>query len=207
MPDLGEGLEEGRIVEWLVAPGDTVELNQPFVEVETAKAAVEIPSPFAGTIVALHGTVGEDVPVGDPLATFEVDAAAPSQYTDIGASCPSRDAPVRKLAKELGVDLEHAGRESGTQGRITEGDVRGRWWAADRCADAADHRGQPGAAGGDPAGDDVPDGGLHISAGVPGRGRSCRRCPWWSRRSLVPPTTTRCSRRSGVGINLSCAPT
>ena len=75
MPDLGEGLEEGRIVEWLVAEGDTVELNQPFVEVETAKAAVEIPSPFAGTVVALHGTVGEDVPVGDPLATFEVEGS------------------------------------------------------------------------------------------------------------------------------------
>ena len=72
MPDLGEGLEEGKIVGWLVAEGDSVELNQPFVEVETAKAAVEIPSPFTGTVVALHGTVGEDVPVGDPLATFDV---------------------------------------------------------------------------------------------------------------------------------------
>ena len=48
MPDLGEGLEEGEIVAWLVAEGDAVELNQPLVEVETAKAAVEIPSPFAG---------------------------------------------------------------------------------------------------------------------------------------------------------------
>ena len=48
MPDLGEGLEEGEIVSWLVAEGDEVELNQPIVEVETAKATVEIPSPFAG---------------------------------------------------------------------------------------------------------------------------------------------------------------
>ncbi|MGH2629168.1 MAG: biotin/lipoyl-containing protein, partial [Actinomycetota bacterium] len=56
MPDLGEGLEEGEIVEWLVAEGDEVALNQPLVEVETAKATVEIPSPFGGVIDALHGS-------------------------------------------------------------------------------------------------------------------------------------------------------
>ena len=60
MPDLGEGLEEGRIVEWLVGEGDRVALNQPLVEVETAKAAVEIPSPFAGQIVTLHGSGDAD---------------------------------------------------------------------------------------------------------------------------------------------------
>jgi len=76
MPDLGEGLEEGRIVEWLIGEGDDVALNQPLVEVETAKAAVEIPSPFAGTIVALHGSVDVEVAVGAPLVTFEVDGAA-----------------------------------------------------------------------------------------------------------------------------------
>ena len=72
MPDLGEGLEEGEIVEWLVAAGQTVALNQPLVEVETAKATVEIPSPFAGIVVSVHGEVGEAVPVGDVLVTFEV---------------------------------------------------------------------------------------------------------------------------------------
>ena len=76
MPDLGEGLEEGTIVEWLVAEGDTVELNQPFVEVETAKAAVEIPSPFAGRIVASARERRRGVPVGDPLVTFEVEGPA-----------------------------------------------------------------------------------------------------------------------------------
>ena len=120
MPDLGEGLEEGKIVEWLVAPGDTVELNQPFVEVETAKAAVEIPSPFAGTIVALHGTVGEDVPVGDPLATFEVSGSG-SATEDRPA--PRATPPVRKLAKELDVDLA-AIEGSGPSGRVTDEDVR-----------------------------------------------------------------------------------
>ena len=48
LPDLGEGLTEGEILKWLVAPGERVKLNQPIVEVETAKAAVEIPSPYAG---------------------------------------------------------------------------------------------------------------------------------------------------------------
>jgi len=117
MPDLGEGLEEGTIVEWLVAPGDAVDLNQPFVEVETAKAAVEIPAPFAGTIVALHGTVGEDVAVGDPLATFEVERSGTDHPT------PRATPPVRKLAKELAVDLTTVV-GSGPEGRITEGDVR-----------------------------------------------------------------------------------
>ena len=53
MPDLGEGLEEGEIVAWLVAAGDQVTLNQPLVEVETAKATVEIPSPFAGQVTGV----------------------------------------------------------------------------------------------------------------------------------------------------------
>jgi 2-oxoisovalerate dehydrogenase E2 component (dihydrolipoyl transacylase) len=115
MPDLGEGLEEGKIVEWLVAEGDTVALNQPFVEVETAKAAVEIPSPFTGRVVALHGAVGDDVAVGAPLVTFEV-----SGSTGPG---PRTTPPIRKLAKELGVDLSTVV-GSGSEGRITEKDLR-----------------------------------------------------------------------------------
>ena len=54
LPDLGEGLTEAEIVQWLVKEGDTIELNQPIVEVETEKALVEIPSPFAGTVVHFH---------------------------------------------------------------------------------------------------------------------------------------------------------
>src|SRR3989441_8269313 len=85
MPDLGEGLEEGRIVRWLVAEGATVELNQPLVEVETAKAVVEIPSPFAGVIQTLHGSDGEEVPVGAPLVTFELVGGAVA-YTNMHAT-------------------------------------------------------------------------------------------------------------------------
>ena len=74
MPDLGEGLDGGLVTHWLVAEGDTVELNQPIVEVETAKATVEIPSPHEGRIATLHAAAGETVPVGAPLVTFEVEA-------------------------------------------------------------------------------------------------------------------------------------
>jgi 2-oxoisovalerate dehydrogenase E2 component (dihydrolipoyl transacylase) len=76
MPDLGEGLEEGEIVAWLVAEGDTVTLNQPLVEVETAKAVVEIPSPYAGVVVGLHAGAGETVAVGGALVTFSVEGGS-----------------------------------------------------------------------------------------------------------------------------------
>src|SRR5207247_293754 len=75
LPDLGEGLEEAEIVKWLVNDGDAVTLNQPLVEVNTAKALVEIPSPFAGTVVQLHGGEGDIVLVGNTLVTFEVEGA------------------------------------------------------------------------------------------------------------------------------------
>ncbi|TMK91789.1 MAG: 2-oxo acid dehydrogenase subunit E2 [Actinobacteria bacterium] len=128
MPDLGEGLEEGRIVRWLVAEGATVELNQPLVEVETAKAVVEIPSPFAGVIQALHGSDGEDVPVGRPLVTFEVTGGAVAYHAMVSVDQPSSGPvpatpPVRKLAKELGVDIQTV-RGTGTHARVTEEDVR-----------------------------------------------------------------------------------
>jgi 2-oxoisovalerate dehydrogenase E2 component (dihydrolipoyl transacylase) len=120
MPDLGEGLEEGEIVEWLVAAGDTVELNQPLVEVETAKATVEIPSPFAGVVVSVHGEVGQAVPVGDVLVTFDV-ASAPSGSG--GAPAVAATPAVRKLAKTLGVDLGTL-TGSGPSGRVTAEDVQ-----------------------------------------------------------------------------------
>lgn len=72
LPDLGEGLPEAEIVRWLVAEGDTVTLNQPIAEVETAKAIVELPSPFAGTVRQLHAETGAVVEVGSPLIAIEV---------------------------------------------------------------------------------------------------------------------------------------
>ena len=72
LPDLGEGLEEAEISSWLVAEGDEVALNQPLVEVETAKAVVEIPSPLAGRVVPLHAAEGSTMAVGDPLVTVSM---------------------------------------------------------------------------------------------------------------------------------------
>jgi pyruvate dehydrogenase E2 component (dihydrolipoamide acetyltransferase) len=76
LPDVGEGLVEAEIVTWKVKVGDVVTLNQPLVDIETAKATVELPSPYAGTIVALHGNVGDVVEVHKPLITFDVGGAA-----------------------------------------------------------------------------------------------------------------------------------
>ncbi|MEV2275012.1 dihydrolipoamide acetyltransferase family protein [Nocardiopsis sp. NPDC049922] len=69
LPDLGEGLTDAEILTWLVAVGDEVAVDQPVAEVETAKAAVEVPCPYAGTVTELHGAVGEVVAVGAPLIT------------------------------------------------------------------------------------------------------------------------------------------
>ncbi|GAA4785586.1 dihydrolipoamide acetyltransferase family protein [Microbacterium gilvum] len=83
LPDLGEGLTESEIVSWKVAEGDQVALNQVIAEVETAKAVVDLPSPYAGTIRRLHAAEGDTVEVGAPLVEYELappgpDPAAPA---------------------------------------------------------------------------------------------------------------------------------
>lgn len=70
LPDLGEGLTEADLVNWLVAVGDTITVDQPIAEVETAKALVEVPSPYAGTVHTLHGNPGDTLYVGNPLITI-----------------------------------------------------------------------------------------------------------------------------------------
>ncbi len=76
LPDLGEGLTEADLVSWSVAVGDEVELNQTIAEVETAKAQVALPCPFAGRVVELLAEPGDTVPVGAPLIRVEADASA-----------------------------------------------------------------------------------------------------------------------------------
>src|SRR5271169_5145764 len=71
LPDLGEGLAEAEILEWHVKPGDRVLVDQPMVSVETAKAVVEVPVPYSGSITALHGAVGDIVATGAPLIEFD----------------------------------------------------------------------------------------------------------------------------------------
>lgn len=75
LPDLGEGLTEAEVVQWMVKPGDAVTLNQTLAEVETAKAVVELPSPYEGTVSRLHADAGETVAVGAPLIAFDVAGA------------------------------------------------------------------------------------------------------------------------------------
>jgi pyruvate dehydrogenase E2 component (dihydrolipoamide acetyltransferase) len=70
LPDLGEGLTEAEIVRWLVAEGDSVSVDQPVVEVETAKAVVEVPCPYAGVVTRLWGREGESLDVGQPLLSI-----------------------------------------------------------------------------------------------------------------------------------------
>jgi 2-oxoisovalerate dehydrogenase E2 component (dihydrolipoyl transacylase) len=76
LPDLGEGLTEGEILSWLVKVGDTIELNQPIVEVETAKAAVEIPAKWAGKVTRIFHEAGATVEVGQPIVAIDTDPSA-----------------------------------------------------------------------------------------------------------------------------------
>jgi pyruvate dehydrogenase E2 component (dihydrolipoamide acetyltransferase) len=84
LPDLGEGLTEAEILEWKVKVGDTVEVDQVIVEVETAKAAVEVPVPYAGTVLTLHGEAGAVIDVGAPLISIgsAADTPAPTPAAD-----------------------------------------------------------------------------------------------------------------------------
>ncbi len=182
MPDVGEGLTEAEVVTWHVAPGDTVTVNQVIVEIETAKAAVELPCPYAGTVGELYVLPGETVAVGSPIIAIETAEAgepapapaapaedeagakigeagkdgriatlvgygprqgsvsrrprrtpaptlappgdsAPAPAPDVGpGAVPLAKPPVRKLAKDLGVDLRSL-TGSGTGGVITREDV------------------------------------------------------------------------------------
>ncbi|MFF1878462.1 dihydrolipoamide acetyltransferase family protein [Leifsonia sp. NPDC058230] len=90
LPDLGEGLTEAELVRWLVSVGDTVRVDQPIAEVETAKSVVEVPSPFAGVVETLHGEEGEALAVGAPL--IEVVEESPDRAADSGADTASNGA-------------------------------------------------------------------------------------------------------------------
>jgi len=142
-PDVGEGITEGEIVRWLVAEGDAVKEDQGLAEIETDKAVVEMPSPFAGKVLKLHFKPGDIVKVGQVLATIGAEGesaaeAAPAAAPPAAAGAPvsgggAAPAPagagipatpkIRKLAIESGVDLSRV-RGTGPSGRITEEDVR-----------------------------------------------------------------------------------
>ncbi len=145
-PDVGEGIHEGRVVEWLVAEGDTVAEDQALVKVETDKAVVELPSPRAGSVLRLHVGSDAEIEVGDPLVTIgdpgePVDEAGPEatrpELTEVPAppapaasateSTPNRrplaTPKTRATARRLGVDLATVS-GTGSNGRITDDDVQ-----------------------------------------------------------------------------------
>ncbi len=162
LPDLGEGVAEGEIVEWKVAEGDTVTEDQPLVEVMTDKATVEIPSPRAGTVESIPHEPGAIVPVGEVIIVISGDGEAPAAAPTTEAAketpapaaktpapvaaapadtTPSNDKVIatpatRKLARELGVDLGHI-TGTGPRGRITKEDVRGHVGAQDTTTTAS----------------------------------------------------------------------
>ena len=255
LPDLGEGLTESDLVEWVVAVGDTVELNQVVAEVETAKALVQLPSPYAGVVAELLVEPGETVPVGTALLTIAVEEpatvdadptpapqepvseetaepetpAAPERTAVLvgygplveGSSRPRRRSksadwaaahavaddvglalaggrigpkvlpPVRKLAHDLGVDLNKMV-GSGKDGMITRDDVLRAVSGVEvspaaRRPDALSAAHRPGLAR--PRVQDVPD-----PEPTPTRARPVRRSPgsasrppprWWPARSRL----------------------
>ncbi len=120
LPDVGEGLIEADIVAWKVAVGDVVSLNQPLVDVETAKAVVELPSPFAGTVVELHGQVGDTMAVDTPLITFEVGEPAPhAQVKQVVHDVPDeqRREPVL-IGYGVADEAAHSGRRARRGARV-----------------------------------------------------------------------------------------
>ena len=101
LPDLGEGLTEGEILAWLIKVDDTVELNQPIVEVETAKAAVEIPAKWAGVVTRIFAEAGTTVEVGSPILAIDTDPSAgplpadgPTGNSPLPAAGPLGNSPV-----------------------------------------------------------------------------------------------------------------
>lgn len=145
LPDLGEGLPDAEISEWLVKEGDTVTVDQPIVSMETAKAIVEVPSPQAGTIKKLHGKTGDIIKTGAPLVEFEGETKTEDKGTVVGNIESSGETveesftvgaiksektgqtkatpAVRMLAKQLGVDLSQV-TGSGKNGMVTADDIK-----------------------------------------------------------------------------------
>ncbi len=128
LPDLGEGLTEGEIARWLVSEGQEIAEDEPLVEIQTDKTTVEIPSPAAGKVSRILVEEGKVVPVGTVLVVIggDVDGGQPRTEPEapLGPAAKGRATPlVRKIAQELGVDLDSVA-GTGPQGRITEEDVR-----------------------------------------------------------------------------------
>ena len=105
LPDVGEGLTEAEIVSWKVKAGDTVEMNQVLVEIETAKSLVELPSPFAGTVSALLVEEGQTVEVGTPIITVSSDGEVPASAVEEVTEIADTAATVAAVEEKSGAVL------------------------------------------------------------------------------------------------------
>ena len=151
LPDLGEGLPDATIVEWAVQEGDIVKLDAPLVSMETAKAVVDVPSPFSGKVTKLHGRNGDVIDTGAALVEIEIDpklpqraeaeatghhhgppkAAQPAQ----GPGAPAPDDPKKVIASEEGGEIATGGKAPATRTesvREDAGTVVGAMEASDR---------------------------------------------------------------------------
>ncbi|MFE2938634.1 dihydrolipoamide acetyltransferase family protein [Streptomyces sp. NPDC059255] len=179
LPDLGEGLTEAEIVRWLVSVGDVVAVDQPVVEVETAKAMVEVPCPYGGVVTARYGEEGTELPVGAPLLTVAVGASAPA-----GAStpAPAAPAPVADSAPTRTPAQDPAPSREGASGNVLVGYGTGAPVARRR-------RVRPPVNGARTAPSAVPDGG---AAGAPG--------PVPGPVAVVSPLVRRLAREHGLDL-------
>jgi 2-oxoisovalerate dehydrogenase E2 component (dihydrolipoyl transacylase) len=146
LPDLGEGLPDAEIREWLIKEGDEVKIDQPIVSMETAKAVVDVPSPYTGRITKLHGQAGDIIKTGNPLVEYDQpeqpnqDSGTVVGSIEVGHTVikesPTGLQPkqsvgdnirvtpaVRALAKELNIDLAQV-TPTGPGGTITLNDIR-----------------------------------------------------------------------------------
>jgi 2-oxoisovalerate dehydrogenase E2 component (dihydrolipoyl transacylase) len=147
LPDLGEGLPDATIVEWLVKEGGTVKLDEPLVSMETAKAVVEVPSPFSGKLAKVHGNAGDVIATGAALADFEIDPKMPqraeAEATGHHHGPPAKSAKAAAPGKGAGneapdnkgvVASDEGGEivENDNAGRADEGTVVGAMQTSDR---------------------------------------------------------------------------
>ncbi|WP_036474370.1 biotin/lipoyl-containing protein, partial [Nesterenkonia sp. AN1] len=120
LPDLGEGLTEATLLSWLVTEGETIVVDQPIAEVETAKSAIEVPTPYAGVVTKLHGAVGETLIVDEPLITVGAEAEAAGSGGSDAAGHTSADANGASEAGALSYrEEERAGTVPAT-GSVTD---------------------------------------------------------------------------------------
>ncbi|MFC3195798.1 dihydrolipoamide acetyltransferase family protein [Marinicella sediminis] len=137
LPDLGEGLPDAEIVEWHVKVGDTVEVDQPMVSMETAKAVVDVPVPTAGVVAKLYGEPGDVIDTGAPLIEFSVDGETPASTND-AATDNQGDTPakLREEAEQVLMDLNDEEPAADAKKSENIGTVVGQMESSDQVVDS-----------------------------------------------------------------------